>query len=107
MVNRVASALREAGVLSGERLLLAVSGGVDSMTLLDALVRLQDSLGVQLEVAHVHHGLRGRAADQDAAFVVAEARRRGLRAHVSRLNPERRRRGESVQSWDGRPGTAT
>lgn len=99
MVNRVASALREAGVLSGERLLLAVSGGVDSMTLLDALVRLQDSLGVQLEVAHVHHGLRGRAADQDAAFVVAEARRRGLRAHVSRLNPERRRRGESVQSW--------
>lgn len=99
VVNRVASALRDAGVLSGERLLVAVSGGVDSMVLLDVLARLQDSLCVQLHVAHVHHGLRGRAADQDAAFVVSEAARRGLSASVSRVNPERRRRGESVQSW--------
>jgi hypothetical protein len=29
-------------------------------------------------VAHVHHGLRGKAADRDAAFVVAEAARRPL-----------------------------
>ncbi len=99
VVNRVAGALRDAGVAPGARLVVAVSGGVDSMALLDALVRLQDRFGLRLQVAHVHHGLRGRAADRDAAFVVAEAARRGLSASVSRLNTAERPRGESIQVW--------
>jgi tRNA(Ile)-lysidine synthase len=52
-----------------------------------------------LHVAHVHHGLRGRAADRDAAFVVAEAARRDLGASVCRLDPAGRPRGESLQAW--------
>lgn len=99
LMNGVARALRDAGVAAGQRLLVAVSGGVDSMVLLAILVRLQARLGLQLHVAHVHHGLRGRAADQDAAFVVAEAARRGLGVTVARLNPADRPRGESVQAW--------
>jgi len=99
LVNRVVSALREAGVSREERALVAVSGGVDSMVLLDVLARLQDRLGLRLHVAHVHHGLRGKAADRDAAFVVAEAARRGLAASVCRLDPAERRRGESVEMW--------
>jgi len=99
VVQRAANALREAGVTREERLLVAVSGGVDSVVLLDVLVRLQDRLGLRLHVAHVHHGLRGKAADRDAAFVVAEAARRALGASVCRLDPAERRRGESVQVW--------
>lgn len=99
LVNRVADALRNAGVAPEERLLVAVSGGVDSMLLLAVLARLQARLGLRLHVAHVHHGLRGRAADRDAAFVVAEAARLGLGVTVARLNPADRRRGESVQAW--------
>ncbi len=99
VVQRAASALREAGVRREERLLVAVSGGVDSVVLLDVLVHLQDRLGVRLHVAHVHHGLRGKAADRDAAFVVAEAARRDLGANVCRLDPAERRRGESMQAW--------
>ncbi len=97
--RRVAGALREAGVAREERLLVAVSGGVDSMALLDVLTCLQDRLGLLLHVAHVHHGLRGKAADRDAAFVVAEAARRGLGASLCRLDPTERRRGESVEMW--------
>ena len=99
LVNRVVHALREAGVARGQRLLGAVSGGVDSMVLLEVLAGLQDRLGLRLSVAHVHHGLRGRAADRDATFVVAEAARRGLAASVCRLNPAERPRGESLQVW--------
>lgn len=99
LVNRAAVALRDAGVAPEERLLVAVSGGVDSMVLLDVLGRLRDRLGLGLHVAHVHHGLRGRAADRDAAFVVAEAAGRGLAVSVCRLDPAERRRGESVQVW--------
>ncbi len=99
LVNRVAIALRDAGVAPDERLVVAVSGGVDSMVLLQVLARLPARLGLRLHVAHVHHGLRGKAADRDAAFVVAEAARLGLGATVARLNPAERRRGESVQAW--------
>lgn len=99
LVGRVAGALRDCGVAPGARLLVAVSGGVDSMVLLAALARLQGRLGLRLHVAHVHHGLRGRAADRDAAFVVAEAARLGLGATVARLDPAGRRPGESVQVW--------
>lgn len=99
VIQQAASALREAGVRREERLLVAVSGGVDSVVLLDVLARLQDRLGVRLHVAHVHHGLRGKAADRDAAFVVAEAARRDLGASVCQLDPAQRRRGESMQVW--------
>jgi tRNA(Ile)-lysidine synthase len=99
VIHRTAGALRGAGVGRGERLLVAVSGGVDSVVLLDVLLRLQDRLGVRLFVAHVHHGLRGKSADRDAAFVVAEAARRNLGASVCRLDPAERRRGESMQAW--------
>ncbi len=99
LVNRVAKALREGGVRAGARLLVAVSGGVDSMVLLDALARLRTVLDLRLCVAHVHHGLRVPAGNADAAFVTSEAARRGLPAHVIRLDPTARRRGDSVQAW--------
>jgi tRNA(Ile)-lysidine synthase len=99
ILRRVEKALGEAGVAQGHRLLAAVSGGVDSMVLLDALVCLRERLGIRVHVAHIHHGLRGRAADGDAAFVTAEAARRGLGASMARLHPDERRPGESVQVW--------
>ncbi|HSC71432.1 MAG TPA: tRNA lysidine(34) synthetase TilS, partial [Candidatus Methylomirabilis sp.] len=99
ILRRVEGALRESGVGPGHRLLAAVSGGVDSMVLLDALVCLQERLGIRVHVAHIHHGLRGRAADADAVFVTAEAARRGLGVSNARLHPGERPRGESVQVW--------
>jgi tRNA(Ile)-lysidine synthase len=69
------------------------------MVLLDSLVRLESRLGVRLHVVHVHHGLRGNAADLDAGFVVAEAARRGVGVSVARLDPGARQLGTSVQVW--------
>ena len=51
--------------LTADPLLVAVSGGQDSVALLDALHRL----GVPLAVAHGHFGLRGAEADADEQFV--------------------------------------
>ena len=99
VLNRVGCALREAGVEPGDRLLVAVSGGVDSMVLLDVLARLQRRLGFRLHAAHVHHGLRGRAADQDGALVLREAESRGIPASLVRLAPSERRPGASIQMW--------
>jgi tRNA(Ile)-lysidine synthase len=69
------------------------------MVLLDAVARLRERLGLRLLVAHMHHGLRGRAADGDAALVAREAARRGLGVTVVHLSPAGRRRGDSLQMW--------
>jgi tRNA(Ile)-lysidine synthase len=62
----------------GERLVVAVSGGPDSVALLDALVRLAPEEALHLVVAHFHHGLRGAEADADAECVRSLAAQYGL-----------------------------
>ena len=59
----------------GSRVLLAVSGGADSMALFSGSLEVARETGWRLSVAHVHHGLRGREADRDLAFVQEHARR--------------------------------
>ena len=55
---------------AGQGVLLAVSGGRDSMALMHAVARLRDDLMLpQLVVAHLNHGLRGEAGRQDAELV--------------------------------------
>jgi tRNA(Ile)-lysidine synthetase-like protein len=59
-------------------ILLAVSGGADSMALLYGCAELAPETGWRLTVGHVHHGLRGREAGRDLSFVAEHARRLGL-----------------------------
>lgn len=61
-------------IARGDRLLLAVSGGVDSRVLLDLFAALQAEWELTLAVGHVHHQLRGAQAEADAAFVEKLAR---------------------------------
>jgi len=61
----------------GELVLVAVSGGVDSIALLHALSELRDELGVDLAVAHLDHRIRSESG-ADAAFVEREAAKLGL-----------------------------
>ncbi|MBD3265439.1 tRNA lysidine(34) synthetase TilS, partial [bacterium] len=58
-----------AGPMQGQTLLLAVSGGVDSMVMLDAFAGIADWLGMKIVAGHIHHGLRGEEADADARLV--------------------------------------
>ena len=53
----------------GSTILLAVSGGADSLALLYGACETAPAASWRLAVGHVHHGWRGREADRDAAFV--------------------------------------
>jgi tRNA(Ile)-lysidine synthase len=60
--------------IENDPILVTVSGGLDSVVLLDVLHRL----GVQVAVAHCHFGLRGEDADADEHFVRKLAKQYGL-----------------------------
>ena len=78
----------------GDRVLVALSGGADSVCLLEALLLLKEELGISVSAAHLHHGLRGEAADEDALFAELEHMRSllddesvDLRSIVKRIVP--------------------
>ena len=50
----------------GERVLVGLSGGADSVCLTHALYSMREELGIQLFTAHLNHGLRGTEAERDA-----------------------------------------
>ncbi|MCC6680588.1 MAG: tRNA lysidine(34) synthetase TilS [Phycisphaeraceae bacterium] len=80
LVRSAAETLRRrCGVREGEHLLLAVSGGADSVALLRALhgLALRRRWRLRLTVGHVNHALR-HGSDQDAAFVRELAQTLGL-----------------------------
>jgi tRNA(Ile)-lysidine synthase len=78
----------------GERVLVAVSGGPDSVALLDVLCSLRPVLGLNLAVVHVHHGLRPDAdAEADGVRRLCEAL--GVTCHVERV------RVKGGPPWDG------
>ena len=71
--------IRRAEVLKpGDRVGVAVSGGIDSVALLRLLLKLRNELGIVLSVVHFNHKLRGTESDGDQEFVAALAREHEL-----------------------------
>jgi len=96
--DKLLRALGESGtVRRGDALLLAVSGGADSTALLLALHALREELALSLRVLHVHHGLRGEAAERDADFVRALAARYELPFELVRVDVRRAARGAEAE----------
>ena len=87
LVRSVEKTLLEFGMLqSSDRVLVAVSGGPDSVALLHVLLTLRKKMDIQLGVAHLDHGLRPSAAARDAAFVSGLAAKMGLSLHTAKTD---------------------
>lgn len=86
LLQRVEATLRRHRLWAdGRRVLVAVSGGVDSMVLLQVLHRLAGRHRWQLVVAHCNHQLRGRASEADERLVVRTAEQLGWRCVTERV----------------------
>lgn len=59
-------------------IVVGVSGGADSICLLEVLWRLKEQYGYELLVVHIHHGIRGVEADEDQRFVEAYCKQRDI-----------------------------
>jgi len=69
-------------ILKNERVLLAASGGIDSMALLHLLYSLRETMGIDLQVVHINHRLRGEESDGDETFLRERAHELNLPIHV-------------------------
>jgi len=67
---------------AGDRVGVAVSGGIDSVALLRLLLELRGELGIVLSVVHFNHKLRGAESDGDEAFVAGLARAHDLELYI-------------------------
>ena len=99
LLHRVVRTVRSRGLFQpGQHLLVAISGGPDSVALLSILHRLRSSWKLTLSAVHCNYGLRGAESDEDQKFVEAFCRGLGVPLHVRRLEIHTRGRQTSVQA---------
>ncbi len=99
LLRKVKKTIERYGLfVPGDRILVAVSGGVDSMVLLEVLCLLRQEYDLKLWVAHYDHRLRKNSL-RDALFVYRKARERGLPFvyGVSAVREYARREGLSLE----------
>lgn len=71
---------------AGDRAIVAVSGGPDSVALLHALLTAREDLGITLHIAHLNHCFRGAESDADAEYVRQFASNIGVESSVERID---------------------
>jgi tRNA(Ile)-lysidine synthase len=96
VLSEVHSYISRRGLIEpGQQVVIGVSGGPDSVALLDLLCRLSVDLEFQIHVAHMNHRLRGEASDGDEAFVSRLADTLDLPYHSKAMDIDRR--GKSIE----------
>jgi len=70
LIEKVINTIRDYNMLNtGDKVVVGVSGGPDSMCLLHILINLSKMFSIQIIAVHVNHGLRGEEADRDEEYV--------------------------------------
>ncbi len=81
--EKVARAISDYNMINdGDAVVIALSGGADSVSLLYAMKRLSEELGFTLSACHVNHGLRGEESDGDMRFCEGLCDRLGVELEI-------------------------
>jgi tRNA(Ile)-lysidine synthase len=86
---RVATEIRARSLIAqGQRVLIALSGGPDSVALFRCMLELaaKRDLAFSLAAAHLHHGLRGKDADADEKFCIKLCEKHGVNLIRARVD---------------------
>lgn len=73
-------------IRSGDKVILGVSGGADSVCLLFLLLEYQKKTAFEMLAVHVDHGIRGAAAREDAVYVEELCRQQGVAFRLERVD---------------------
>lgn len=85
MIDKVINTIKSNNMFKlGDKVVVAVSGGPDSICLLHILYKLKEELGISLVVSHINHCLRGKEADKDEEYVRNFCENFGIECFVKR-----------------------
>ncbi|AOR22348.1 tRNA lysidine(34) synthetase TilS [Clostridium taeniosporum] len=73
-------------IKSGDKILVAFSGGPDSLCLLNILQELKNELNIEIGAAHLNHLLRGEDAFKDEEFVINICKEKNIPCYVKRVD---------------------
>lgn len=89
MIQRIETFMNQWHMLpENGRILVGFSGGADSLCLMEVLRELSRTHDLTLRAVHVHHGIRGKSADKDAAFVEDYCKKHAIDCQVYRVSAE-------------------
>lgn len=87
MIDKVIKTIKKYDMLpNGGKVVVALSGGSDSMALLYSLISIKKIFNISIEAAHVNHGIRGSDADRDEKFVSDICGNLGIKLHLLRAD---------------------
>ena len=87
MNNKAVNTVEKYNMLSkGDRVLVAVSGGADSIALLEFFLSIKDKYNLDICAAHIEHGIRGKESTDDALFVKNYCEKSGVELYIKSIN---------------------
>lgn len=86
MINKIEKSLRNHGLMPKRSVLVGLSGGADSVALLDIMCKLGEKYDFTVCAAHINHGLRGDDAENDEKFSAELCRRMGVECYIMRAD---------------------
>jgi len=85
--NKITNFINKNDLLcKGERILLSLSAGKDSMALLDFILYLQNDFDLEIAVFHLNHLMRGEESDEDERFLLNIAKKKGIDIFIERYD---------------------
>lgn len=70
----------------GDKIIIAMSGGPDSVFLYNLLKKLKDKMKLKLYFSHINHGLRGKDSDGDENFVIKLGKSEGVPTYTKKVD---------------------
>ena len=78
LIERVRDTIRKYSMISGENILIGLSGGPDSVCLADVLDKLKEELNISLSAVYIDHGMRPEETGNEADFCRGFCKERGI-----------------------------
>lgn len=89
MLNKILNTINKYNLIQkGDKIVIGVSGGPDSMCLLDSLYCLKDKLGIEIFVAHINHMIR-EEADEETEYVKEYCKNKNIKCYVKKADVEK------------------
>lgn len=89
MLNKILATINKYNLIkNGDKIVIGVSGGPDSMCLLDSLYCLKEKLQIEIVVAHINHMIR-KEADEETTYVQKYCENKQIKCFVKKIDVEK------------------